>query len=149
MGIVKRADLAEDARQECFILLLGDQQHYKEVKFPGRYFQQCCINKAYDLLEEEAKNSTENIELIVNKVDMDSYERGSPFKHRLMDVMEMGIERLPMRRRMIMGIKRSQGITNAQIADKLGIAKLTVDKTIQNAIRDIREYAQQHMNPDM
>ena len=48
------------------------------------------------------------------------------------------IASMPQRRREIFEMSRSQKLSNAEIAEKLGISVRTVEKHIENALSDIR-----------
>lgn len=56
------------------------------------------------------------------------------------------VERLPGRRREIFVLSRYHALTNAQIADVLGIAPQTVANQLVNALRELRGIMSPHLD---
>lgn len=58
--------------------------------------------------------------------------------HSLLQLVELSIEKLPPRQKEIILLRRSQGLSIAQIAEKLEIAPKTVEHHITEAIKNLK-----------
>ena len=56
-------------------------------------------------------------------------------------IIRMYVDSMPAQRRRVFSMSRYQGISNAKIAEKLGISKKTVENHLNLALKGIRELA--------
>lgn len=60
---------------------------------------------------------------------------------QLLDMVYAEISRMPEKRRRIFMMSREDGLSNQEIADRLGISRRTVEAHISAALRDLRRVA--------
>ena len=56
----------------------------------------------------------------------------------MVEIIDNAIEQLPEKRRLIFRLSRQEGLSNDEIANKLGISKKTVENQITHAIKFLR-----------
>ena len=83
------------------------------------------FKKKHDQLQEEAAVSSFDINSVLSAKEMEK------------NIAKV-IAAMPERRREIFEMSRTQKLSNAEIADRLGISIRTVEKHIENALSDIR-----------
>lgn len=65
----------------------------------------------------------------------------------LMAVLSMALDKMPRQRSDIFHMSRMEGLSNKDIAEKLGISVRTVEKHISNALADIRKEIEENSKP--
>lgn len=61
-----------------------------------------------------------------------------------MDLLQRSVEALPPRCRQIIELRKFEGLTVPQIADRLGISENTVKTLVAKGVRSIADYVQKH-----
>ncbi|MCG8311380.1 MAG: RNA polymerase sigma-70 factor [Cytophagales bacterium] len=64
----------------------------------------------------------------------------SVFYKELQSIFEEGVRNLPERRRMIFSLSRQDGLSNKEIAGKMGISEKTVENQITGALKYLRKF---------
>lgn len=133
--IIKNMSVSEDIVQSVF-MKLWETRETIEIRSLRSYFIQCVKNRCIDhLRNQQVKNRFDNRipEEIQFLRDEDLWT-----KTELNDLIEQSVESLPPRCREIFKMSRFENLKIAEIADKLGISKRTVETQISKALKVLR-----------
>lgn len=129
--------VADDIIQNVFMRIWSMRERLDEERGLRNYLLVAVRNEIYYHLRSELRKRHEEI-------DSDyAYTAINP-DHEI-DAREMNrsissiIASMPERRREIFNMSRHQRLSNAEIAERLGISIRTVEKHIENALSDIRK----------
>lgn len=133
--IIKNTSVSEDIVQSVF-MKLWETRETIEIRSFRSYFIQCVKNRCIDHLRSQQvkdrfnNRTPEPIQLIL---DEDLWT-----KTELTDLIEKSVESLPPRCREIFRMSRYENLKIADIADKLGISKRTVETQISKSLKILR-----------
>jgi RNA polymerase sigma-70 factor (ECF subfamily) len=65
------------------------------------------------------------------------------------DLVNKAVELLPAQQRMVFTLSRNEGLDHNQIAEKLGISKLTVKSHMTRALQTLRVFLQEHSDGEL
>lgn len=138
--ITENKEEAADILQEIFVSLWNRRAEvvfshslkawlYQAVRFQAARYINRSVRKR-DFLEE--------ITVIAQSSDLHSPERVM-VRRELDDALKSTINNMPARMREVFILSREAQLSHREISHKLNIAESTVKKTVQNALRFIRE----------
>ncbi len=135
-SLVKSHNVAEDLSQEVFVNLWNSRHALGEVHSLNAYLYTIARNITIDHLRKRRP--------VYDHIDdwdfLDSEmtdERYFAIEKELM--IRLAVASFPERRRKIFTMSRFGGMSNADIADALGITKKTVENQINLSIRDLKK----------
>lgn len=136
--------LAEDAVHDVFIKLWEFRSNLKKGKSIQGFLFSTLKHHVLNMIREKErrilrqfeysdthKNTSEQAD---NQVLLSDYER----------IFKEGFQQLPERKQLVFKLKRVQGLTDQQIATKLGISKNTVKSQFYRATKFIRKFMTIH-----
>ncbi|MBD9680142.1 sigma-70 family RNA polymerase sigma factor [Pseudomonas sp. PDM18] len=135
----RAADVAQDTW-----LRLADHPAEAEVQDPRAYLFRVAGNIAIDNLRREGRLA----ELHVDEAAAnDLSDPASGLEHRLLahealEHLDAALDQLPANAREALLMNRVDGLTHAQIAQRLGVSESMVGKYIVQAMRHCRDWAQ-------
>ena len=118
-GIIKERDIAKDLAQDIFINLWLNRKKLDISKNIQNYIFVASRNAAINYLKKELAFSHGTIEAIQADVRTSDSE-------------------MPKQRQLIYRLSKEQGLSNEEIASKLGISKRSVENQISMALKEIK-----------
>lgn len=130
---------ARDLAQEVYLRTLRVESG--TVGKPRALLFEIAANLATDHGRWEARRAEllkEAYELLGSEADARSPEREALGKDELSQICE-ALERLPERSRLVFYLNRFEGLTQKEIADRLGISRTSTERHMRRALRCVSE----------
>lgn len=137
-GLLKSEEDAEDLTQELFAKLWANRVAFGEVRNLGVYLFVLSRNMTYNYIEARRVRMERLQERSYTEEDDRSPHEDLVAKD-LRLLVEMVVENLPPQRRLIYQLSRVAGLSNAEIAEKLGLQKKTVENHLNLALKELRK----------
>lgn len=136
-GIIKSDDEAEDLCQEVFVKIWINRANFVDVRNLGVYLYVLSRNLTYNYLESKLTSQIRMEEQPFNEEDSHSPLDDLVAKDMQL-LIDMVVESMPSQRKIIYKLSREEGLSNAEIAEKLQISKKTVENHLTLALRELR-----------
>lgn len=137
-GFVKDPDDAEDVVQLVFIKLWEKRQHFLRVHHLDAYLYQ--LTKYTMLNFIRTKSIVPPMTEVTEQVAENEYTQEEELEAKdLRLIMEMVVENMPPQRRTIFKLSRMEGLSNEEIAQRLGIQKKTVENHLNLALKELKQ----------
>lgn len=136
-GIIKSDADSEELAQDVFVKLWTNREAINIEKPLGAYLYTIARNKAFNFLKHKSVEQ--------------SYVDGFPFfdsvatpeeelfAREISLLVDMVVDEMPIQRRRIYILSREKGVSNSDIAEKLGISKKTVENQLSLALQELRK----------
>lgn len=128
---------AEDLAHDTFVRVL--ESSASEVAQPRAYLHQTARNIAVDAYRREDRREA----LTLQAVDQSAPHSGDPehYMHaiQLADSIERALAELPLNCRKIFIWQKIEGLTQQEIAERLGLSKNMVEKYMIRTLRHLRD----------
>ncbi|GHT45213.1 DNA-directed RNA polymerase sigma-70 factor [Bacteroidia bacterium] len=133
---VKSEAIAEELSQDIFEHIWINRKNLSEIQSLNAYMFRMAKNKALNYLshkeiEETYASSCTNLPEYSLEEEIDASD--------LEQLILLAVEKMPKQRRRIFEMSRMENLKNAEIAEKLGIAKKTVEVHLNLALKEIRK----------
>lgn len=134
--VLKKDYISEDLIQNVFMRVWVLREKLDQHRSLKNYLLVAVRNEIYYFLRAELKKKHEEIRdnYAVTQFDVNNSLSAKELELSLSKI----ISSMPERRREIFELSRSHKLSNAEIAAKLGLSVRTVEKHIENALKDIR-----------
>ena len=127
-------DDAKDLAQNVFVKLWTMRSALREVRSFGAYLFRMCRNAAIDYGRKH------NVRVDLEEDYAETYPLDEEyFARETRSRMESRIAAMPEKRRRVVTLSRLEGMSNEEIALKLGISKKTVENHLNAALRELRK----------
>lgn len=136
--LLRDADVAEDVVQNVFMRLWIVRERIDENRSLRNYLLVAVRNEVYCYLRMAFQARREPRAAIGEPEDSAPGQDSELSARELRQVVEQVVERMPSRRREIFALSRTQHLSNAEIAQRLGLSVRTVEKHIELALQEIR-----------
>lgn len=138
--LLKDETAAEDLIQNVFLRIWTGRANLDEDKNFKNYLLVSVRNEIYQYFRHHFRidDTAECPEVVDTTQNIDTELSAKELEKRITDV----IMKMPQRRREIFNLSRLEKLSNQEISTRLGISVRTVEKHIENALKDIR----QHLN---
>lgn len=128
----------DDVLQETFLSLWRNRQRIQVDKPFDNYIFTVAKNAALKTLKKQLRIEELLLEKSIDRADLTTPDKTLIF-NELNAALQIAIEKLPDRPRQIFQLKRREGLSTEQIAEKLNISKSTVDNHMNRALSFIRK----------
>ncbi len=137
LGLLQSEDDAEDLTQEIFAKLWIKRASFTEVQNFGVYLFVLSRNAAYNFLKARQAQREQ-----LNVIPLEEEDNHSPHEDLVAKdltlLIDMVVENMPPQRRLIYKLSREAGMSNGEIAEKLQLAKKTVENHLNLALKELR-----------
>ena len=137
-GIIKKHDIAKDLAQDVFVNLWINRKTLDATRSLQNYIFVSSRNAAINYLKKEMVFSSEPLEAQAD-VSTGNMVEDTFFAKEIALLIEMVVSEMPEQRQRIYRMNREQGLSNEEIADRLGISKRSVENQVSLALKEIRE----------
>lgn len=136
-GIIKSDADAEELAQDVFLKLWTNREAINIEKPLGAYIYTMARNTAFNYL----KHKSVEREYLIDYPFFDDVATPEDvlFAREISLLIEMTVKEMPIQRRRIYLLSREKGISNVDIAIKLGISKKTVENQLSLALQELRK----------
>ncbi len=136
-GIIKSDADAEELAQDVFIKLWTNREALNIEKPLGAYLYTIARNAAFNFLKHKS----------VEQTYMDNFQFSNDvatpeevlFAREISLLVELAVSEMPVQRRRIYILSREKGMSNSDIAEKLGVSKKTVENQLSLALQELRK----------
>ena len=126
-------DLAEDIVQNCFIKLWNKRKKVDPDKNIKNYLVKICHNDFLQYIKQKKKEKS-LLYMLRSEVVHELYLENTTQKNKRIDQLREVINELPPRCKEIFIYSKFEKLKYAEIADKMGISKKTVENQISKAL---------------
>ena len=138
MGYFNDYSLAQDLAQDVFVNLWINRKTLDATRSLQNYIFVSSRNAAINYLKKEMVFSSEPLEAQAD-VSTGNMVEDTFFAKEIALLIEMVVSEMPEQRQRIYRMNREQGLSNEEIADRLGISKRSVENQVSLALKEIRE----------
>ena len=136
-ALIKDEKAAEDLCQDIFMKIWNLRETLPEIRSVKSWIYRMSRSSALNYLRDR-KRLFQITDLSI--AGSDDVEGNYAEKEKEL-IIRMYVDSMPAQRRRVFSMSRYQGISNAKIAEKLGISKKTVENHLNLALKGIRELA--------
>lgn len=126
---------SEDIAQDIFLKIWLSRKALPEIRNFGAWLYVMCRNAALmQLRKKKPSTSADDLEIVIDGFIEERCESSL----RLESIRRI-VDKMPSRRKEIYILSREQGLSNSEIAERLGIEKKTVENHLNLALKEIRD----------
>ncbi|MBP2085088.1 RNA polymerase sigma-70 factor (ECF subfamily) [Pseudomonas putida] len=129
---------AEDLAHDAFVRVLENPR--EQVEQPRAYLHQTARNLAVDGLRREDRRQALALEAIDNGTTGSDDPEAYVHALELADSVERALAELPLNCRQVFIWQKLEGLTQAEIAERMGLSKNMVEKYMIRTLRHLREH---------
>ena len=133
-GVVKDRAKAEDVVQNIFMRLLTARPSFENAAAFKNWLFVCARNEVISTLRSKWESKVEKVETFPEGVSEGIQPEMSQF------LLNSILERMPRKRSEVFRMSRLEGLTVEEIAARMGISERTVQKHLEIANREVRNY---------
>jgi RNA polymerase sigma-70 factor (ECF subfamily) len=138
-GYLKSNEKAEGLVQEVFIRIWTNRHKIDEEQSFNAFIYSVAYHAILNIFRKEARERK-----YINQYrlfrDLKSNNTSLDVEYNnLKELANDVIEKLPQKRKVVFKLSREEGLSNQEIAEKLGISKKTVENQIHSALKFIKE----------
>lgn len=139
LSLVKDATLAEDLSQSVFVKLWLNRDRLDPAKSLKNYLFVLSRNGALDVFRSKRNLIMADLATPPEKPSSDRAEFMAEFSEAQSRILH-AVEQMPAQRRTVFVMSRFQHLSSEEIAEILGLSVRTVEKHLQLALNNIRNY---------
>lgn len=137
-GLLKSEEDAEDLAQDIFAKLWTNRAAFADVRNLGVYLFVLSRNMTYNYIAaKQLRQEWLQERPFEEEDDCSPYE--DLIAKDLTLLVDLVVESLPPQRKTIYKLSREAGLSNAEIAEKLGLQKKTVENHLNLALKELRK----------
>lgn len=134
---ISSKEQSEDMAQDFFIKLWNNRSNLSSIKDPDSYFFISSKNMALNYLKKVRYSHVDIDDCVDIPSDIATDKEYEAFETELL--VKLIADNMPSERRRIFYMSRYDGLTNSEIAAKLGISKKTVENQINRALKELKQ----------
>lgn len=135
-GFLKNTDDADELAQMVFVKLWDKRKMLQNIRNFDSYLFMLAKHTIFNFIEARHIMPVSEEEIPVEVDNETPYD--DLIAHDLQLLIDLTVSNMPFQRRQIYRMSREQGMTNDEIADKLGIQKKTVENHLNLALKELR-----------
>lgn len=138
-SILKNHEDSKEIVQETFLKLWNSREQLKSDQSLKAYLFKISYNISIDLIRLRLKSEKYQAYLKLHFSENTGDVENLADYHELSDTIEQIVAEFPEQRQRIFRMSREEGLSHAEIADKLGITSKTVENHINLALKTVRK----------
>lgn len=138
-GIIKKREIARDLAQDVFVNLWLNRKTLDVSRNLQNYLFVASRHAAINYLKKELSVTSEPIEAMHTDIGSDITVEDTLFAKEIRLLIEMIVSEMPEQRQRIYRMSREEGMSNEEIAGRLGISKRSVENQVSLALKEIRQ----------
>lgn len=143
--ITKSAEIAEEVVSDVFLKIWTNREYMKDVQSIDAFLMTIARNKAIDFFRLTAKN-TKLKEAIAKEMEGRT-ERGADYlllDKETKEILQKAIGQLSPQRRLVFIMSKEEGLSHAEIAQRMNLSHQTVKNTLTASLTSIKEYLKEN-----
>lgn len=135
---------SEEIVQDVFMRLWQSRQQLAAIEHPSAYLHQMASNRTLDYIKRNAREV--KLQYYAARwftADADHPDVQQDFRE-IDSLLKEAVSSLPAQRRKVYQLVREEGLSHAEIAERLQISKHTVRNHVAEALQEIRRYLREH-----
>ena len=137
-GLTHDEELSRDMCQELFLSLWKDRARLAHVESISAYLYQMARFKVYDYFDHLEVTEQYVKEYLETNTEARSEEE-QLFARELQATIQAAVQQMPPQRQLVYRMSREKGLSNQEIALRLGISKRTVENHLTAALALLRK----------
>lgn len=137
-GFIKNQELARDMAQDIFMNVWQNRSNFEEVHSFSAYVYKMGKYAVCNYFDHSQVNDNFIAGQKLKASDFFDMEE-SLYAQQLQELINDTVSRLTLKRKQIYTMSRVEGLSNAEIADKLQINKRTVENHLSAALSELRK----------
>jgi len=143
-GMIHDREVSRDMSQDIFMMLWRDREKLRTVNSFSSYLFQIARYMAYDYFDRLAVSEKYADELLQEPVLAESDEE-MIFVRELQSLISQAVNRMSPQRQCVYHMSREEGLSNDEIAQRLGISKRTVENHLTVVLAMLRKVLYLHI----
>ncbi|MBT30405.1 MAG: RNA polymerase subunit sigma-70 [Thalassobius sp.] len=136
---LKNKELAEDVVQETFIRVWNNRTTLKPTESLKPFIVTISKRLILNIIRNEKRKILKHVEILASQNPNKNFTEQSIFYNETNNQLKSAINKLPEKRKQVFELKVKEGLSNEEIAKKLGISVNTVKVQYSKALQQIRE----------
>lgn len=137
-GLTHDKEVSRDMAQDIFLALWRDREKLKEIKSFSSYLFQMARFTVYDYFDRLSISEKYTHELLKNPVIAESEEERL-FVRELQSIINQTVSQMSPQRQRVYRMSREEGLSNEEIAHRLGLNKRTVENHLTASLAILRK----------
>lgn len=138
VGLTHDKEVSRDIAQDLFFALWKDREKLNEVRSFSSYLFQMARFTVYDYFDRLAVSEKYTNDFLLEASFSQSHEEAL-FALELQAIIDRAVEHMSPQRKQVYQMSREQGLSNDEIATRLGINKRTVENHLTTALAILRK----------
>lgn len=138
VGLTHDKEVSRDIAQDLFLTLWKDRVKLKDVRSFSSYLFQMARFTVYDYFDRLAVSEKYTNEYLL-EISLSQSIEEALFAHELQHIIDRVVGEMSPQRKLVYQMSREQGLSNDEIAVRLGISKRTVENHITAALSILRK----------
>jgi RNA polymerase sigma-70 factor (ECF subfamily) len=138
----------DDIIQDAYVQVLAARARGADLRSPKAFLFATARHRAIDLLRLRATHRTESLAETdaLNVLDDADGIPESVARHQELELLTQAIQSLPKRCRQVLTLRRLYGLSQREIAARLGISENTVEHQVTIGVRKCTEFLARYWN---
>lgn len=137
VNLLKAEDSGKDVVQDVFLQVWKNREKIEITSSVLNYFKRAVINKSLNHIKRNRRFEDED--LLVKVEDGNLNPEANLENVDLKEIIQKALLKVPEKSRLIFILKRQEGLSLKEIADKLNISPKTVENQITVALKILKE----------
>jgi RNA polymerase sigma-70 factor (family 1) len=135
---------SEEIIQDVFLRLWQSRQQLATVEQPSAYLYHMAANRTLDYIKRNARDVKLQYYAARWLAPAPDHPDNQQDFREIDRLLREAVNHLPAQRRKVYQLVREEGLSHAEIADRLQISKHTVRNHVAEALQEIRIYLREH-----
>ena len=137
-GFIKSEETAQELAQDIFLKLWERRESIDPEKSLGYFMYTMARNATFNFLKHKLVHSTYVSRFSAGEhLELSTEEK--VYANEIGLIVAMAVKKMPSQRRKIYELSRHEGLTNDEIATKLGLSKKTVENQLSIALKELKK----------